>query len=111
MIITILRIFSSFKRSIFPVQNDGVVKYARTVTYGWQDLVGFFGGIVGLCVGFSLLSGAELVYFFTLRLFFDVKKEKENKVWEIFFQLGSSLQFYSQSWYKRAKKWERNPYD
>ena len=88
MIITILRIFSSFKRSIFPVQNDGVVKYARTVTYGWQDLVGFFGGIVGLCVGFSLLSGAELVYFFTLRLFFDVKREKENKAWGIFFQQG-----------------------
>ena len=59
-------------------QDDGVVKYKRTVTYGWQDLVGFFGGIVGLCVGFSLLSGAELIYFFTLRLFFDVRNE--NKV-------------------------------
>ena len=57
------------------------MKYKRTVTYGWQDLVGFFGGIVGLCVGFSLLSGAELIYFFTLRLFFDVRNENkvENK--------------------------------
>ena len=43
--------------------------------------MGFFGGIVGLCVGFSLLSGAELIYFFTLRLFFDVRNENkvENK--------------------------------
>ena len=32
-----------------------------------QDLVGLFGGIVGLCMGFSLLSGAELIYFFTIR--------------------------------------------
>ena len=83
-----------------------MVKYARTVTYGWQDLVGFFGGIVGLCVGFSLLSGAELVYFFTLRLFFDVKKEKENKVWGTFLQ-GSSLY----PGIKRAKNWEKIPYD
>lgn len=61
-------------------QENGVVKYARTVTYGIMDLIGFFGGIIGLCVGFSLLSGAELIYFFTLRLFFDIKNENENKV-------------------------------
>ena len=61
-------------------QENGVVKYARTVTYGIMDLIGFFGGIIGLCVGFSLLSGAELIYYFTLRLFFDFKNEKENKV-------------------------------
>ena len=52
--------------------------YQRTETYGWQDLVGFFGGIIGLCVGFSLLSGAELIYFFTLRLFLDTRKEKQK---------------------------------
>ena len=67
--------------TIMTEQDDGAVKYIRTVTYGWQDLIGFFGGIVGLCVGFSLLSGAELIYFFTLRLFFDVRNENkvENK--------------------------------
>ena len=62
------------------IKENGVVKYARTVTYGMMDLIGFFGGIIGLCVGFSLLSGAELIYFFTLRLFFDMKNEKENKI-------------------------------
>ena len=54
----------------------GVTKYQRNVAYGWQDLIAFFGGIVGLCVGFSLLSGAELIYFFTVRLFFEYRKEK-----------------------------------
>ena len=58
------------------------MKYSRTVTYGWQDLIGFFGGIVGLCVGFSLLSGAEMIYFFTIRLIFDMRNEKKNKVAE-----------------------------
>ena len=57
----------------------GITKYQRNVAYGWQDLIAFFGGIVGLCVGFSLLSGAELIYFFTVRLFFDYRNEK-NKV-------------------------------
>ena len=33
-----------------------------------KELVGVFGGVVGLCMGFSLLSGAEFIYFFTLRL-------------------------------------------
>ena len=29
------------------------------------------GGLLGLCMGFSLLSLAEFVYFFTIRLFMD----------------------------------------
>ena len=33
-----------------------------------KELIGVFGGVVGLCMGFSLLSGAEFIYFFTLRL-------------------------------------------
>ncbi len=30
-------------------------------------------------MGFSLLSGAELIYFFTLRLYVDMRREKEAK--------------------------------
>ena len=30
-------------------------------------------------MGFSLLSGAELIYFFTLRLYVDMQREKEEK--------------------------------
>ena len=32
------------------------------------------GGIEGLCLGFSLLSGFELIYFFSLRMWLDKKK-------------------------------------
>ena len=37
-----------------------------------------FGGGVGLCVGFSLLSGAEMIYFFTIRLFFKRYRSKHT---------------------------------
>ena len=48
-----------------------MTKFSREETFGWQDLIAFFGGIVGLCMGFSLLSGAEFLYWFTLRLLVD----------------------------------------
>ena len=58
----------------------GVTKFEKSELYGWQDLIGVFGGIVGLCMGFSLLSGAEFVYFFTIRWWLDTaKKERKNK--------------------------------
>ena len=38
-----------------------------------------FGGVIGLCMGFSLLSLAELIYFFTIRLSVDLRKEKRAK--------------------------------
>merc|ERR1712108_3196 len=53
----------------------GVTKFSKSELYGWQDLVGLFGGIVGLCMGFSLLSGAELIYFFTIRYIVDSVRE------------------------------------
>ena len=38
-----------------------------------------FGGVIGLCMGFSLLSLAELIYFFTFRLTVDLRREKRAK--------------------------------
>ena len=59
--------------------NDfGMTKYSRNIVFGWQDLIAFFGGICGLCLGFSLLSGAELVYWFTWRLFFDMQRKEDG---------------------------------
>ena len=57
----------------------GVTKFTKSELYGWQDLIGVFGGIVGLCMGFSLLSGAELLYFFTIRLWFDDAKLQKQR--------------------------------
>ena len=41
-------------------------------------IIAAFGGIIGLCMGFSLLSGCEFVYFFTLRLFYDKSKSHQK---------------------------------
>ncbi|XP_014258442.1 sodium channel protein Nach-like isoform X2 [Cimex lectularius] len=44
-----------------------MIRYKREVLFGWVDLLVSFGGIAGLFLGFSLLSGVEIVYYFTLR--------------------------------------------
>ncbi|XP_026475305.1 sodium channel protein Nach [Ctenocephalides felis] len=46
-----------------------MVRYKREVLFGWVDLLVSFGGIAGLFLGFSLLSGVEIIYYFTMRAF------------------------------------------
>ncbi|XP_068085172.1 sodium channel protein Nach-like [Anabrus simplex] len=55
--------------SILHVYFKGLssIRYRRDRIYNWNDLLASFGGIVGLCLGCSLLSLLELIYFFTLR--------------------------------------------
>jgi hypothetical protein len=42
------------------------------------DFISYCGGSLGLFLGFSALSAIELVYYFTMRLFF--KRQRSNKV-------------------------------
>lgn len=44
-----------------------IIRYQREVLFGWVDLLVSFGGIAGLMLGFSLLSAAEIFYYFTIR--------------------------------------------
>ncbi|XP_066904739.1 sodium channel protein Nach isoform X1 [Halyomorpha halys] len=44
-----------------------MIRYKREVLFGWVDLLVAFGGIAGLFLGFSLLSGVEIIYYFTMR--------------------------------------------
>lgn len=44
-----------------------IIRYKREILFGWVDLLVSFGGIAGLFLGFSLLSGVEIVYYFTMR--------------------------------------------
>ncbi|XP_021939084.1 uncharacterized protein LOC110839302 [Zootermopsis nevadensis] len=57
-----------------------VVQYRTDVVFGWLDLTVSLGGIAGLFIGFSLLSGAELVYFLTFRLYGLWKTERNNRI-------------------------------
>jgi acid-sensing ion channel, other len=42
----------------------------------WLGVLAAFGGLLGLFLGFSLVTGFEFVYFFTIRTFFDKLAEK-----------------------------------
>lgn len=47
----------------FHFQSANIVKYRTDVTFGWLDLMVSFGGIAGLFLGCSILSGAEILYY------------------------------------------------
>ncbi|KAJ8920125.1 hypothetical protein NQ315_011782 [Exocentrus adspersus] len=55
-----------------------MVRYKREVLFGWVDLLVSFGGIAGLFLGFSLLSGVEILYYFTVRACCMVVREKQE---------------------------------
>lgn len=47
----------------FHFQSANIVKYRTDVTFGWLDLMVSFGGIAGLFLGCSILSGVEIIYY------------------------------------------------
>ncbi|KAL3267896.1 hypothetical protein HHI36_007035 [Cryptolaemus montrouzieri] len=55
-----------------------MIRYKREVLFGWVDLLVSFGGIAGLFLGFSLLSGVEIIYYFTIRAYFMIIKERST---------------------------------
>ncbi|KAJ9593527.1 hypothetical protein L9F63_014920, partial [Diploptera punctata] len=58
--------------SMFSVyfNNFMVTSYRRDVLYSWKGLLGSLGGLLSLFIGFSLIGAVELLYFFTLRLYY-----------------------------------------
>lgn len=47
----------------FHFQTASIVKYRTDVTFGWLELLVAFGGIAGLFLGCSILSGVEIAYY------------------------------------------------
>lgn len=50
--------------------------YRKDMYQNWLGVLAAFGGLLGLFLGFSLVTGFELVYFFTIRAFFDKFAER-----------------------------------
>ncbi|XP_075991415.1 sodium channel protein Nach-like [Anticarsia gemmatalis] len=49
--------------------NDLVTtRYRRDVYLNWQNILAAFGGLLSLMLGFTLISGIDLVLFFTVRV-------------------------------------------
>lgn len=44
----------------------------------WQEIVSHFGGLLGLCFGFSLINLVEIVYFSTFRLYQNANGTKQK---------------------------------
>ena len=45
--------------------------YERKELYDLIDFTAYLGGLLGMSMGFSLLSAIEVVYFFTARLYYN----------------------------------------
>lgn len=52
--------------------------YKMEVLNAWYDIVSNFGGILGLCLGFSIISMMEVVYFFSLKLYQNLFANRKN---------------------------------
>ena len=60
-------------------RSIGVLHFKRDELYSVADLAGALGGIIGLCFGFSFLSVAEFVYFFSLRWMNDANSARMKR--------------------------------
>ena len=54
--------------------------YERKELYDIIDFTAYLGGLLGMCMGFSLLSAIEVVYFFTARLYYNYVTPRNEDV-------------------------------
>lgn len=59
-------------------KHDSFISLKRSETNTMSNFLASFGGLLGLFMGFSVLSMVEMVYFFTLRLFYKIKQHKTS---------------------------------
>ncbi|XP_055304381.1 pickpocket protein 28-like [Sitodiplosis mosellana] len=52
--------------------------FSADVLMTWQEIVSNFGGLLGLCLGFSLVNIVEIVYFATIRLYQNISLVYDN---------------------------------
>ena len=48
------------------------MRQERAELFGIVDFFSNVGGLLGLCMGVSIISGLELLYFFTARLYYNI---------------------------------------
>ncbi|CAL8117104.1 unnamed protein product [Orchesella dallaii] len=60
--------------------EDSTNAKLRKELYGLIDLIANFGGLMGLCLGFSGLSLVELIYFITLRAWCRIKRRRRESI-------------------------------
>ena len=53
-------------------ETSTVFEYTREERMTLIQYISQMGGLLGLCIGFSLISGVEIIYWLTIRLFRNV---------------------------------------
>lgn len=61
---------ATFSRIVVSFKDDVFVPMFRVENYGWADILSYIGGYCTLLMGCSLISVIELLYYFTIRVYF-----------------------------------------
>lgn len=56
--------------------------YTTNVLYTWQEIIAFYGGVLGICVGFSIVGFMEVLYFSTYRLACNLFWPPVQSIWQ-----------------------------
>ena len=82
--------YSAYERDIASVKiyfaTPTVFQYSRDEAMTWVGFMSQMGGLLGLCLGISICSGVELIYWFTIRFWSNVsqgQKGKRNKLFTV----------------------------
>eukprot|EP00094_Tigriopus_californicus_P012851 TCALIF_12426-PA protein Name:"Similar to ppk28 Pickpocket protein 28 (Drosophila melanogaster)" AED:0.14 eAED:0.15 QI:199/0.5/0.4/1/0.75/0.8/5/0/353 len=59
-------------------KDQHFMRHERSELFGITDFFANIGGLMGLCMGFSILSLVEFVYFFSLRLILHIQAQKSK---------------------------------
>ncbi|XP_073829613.1 pickpocket 27 [Musca autumnalis] len=55
-------------------------RYQKNVLYNWYQILSNIGGVIGICMGCSLISGFEIIYFGFIRLTENFMKLRSNRL-------------------------------
>ncbi|XP_020287814.1 sodium channel protein Nach-like isoform X2 [Pseudomyrmex gracilis] len=80
--------FTQNPRNAISIKNHSIIhvyfndlvafQYRRILNYSWRNLFASFGGLLGLFVGFSLMTVFEFLYFFVIRVIVDARVKRSN---------------------------------
>ena len=62
----------------FYFERASVLQFKRALRMTLIDYISQIGGLLGLGIGFSLVSGVEIIYWLTIRLGANLRKSREH---------------------------------
>lgn len=57
----------SLVRVYYPLSSS--LRYKTNVLLTWYEIIGNFGGVLGLCIGFSAIGAMEIIYFLSIKFY------------------------------------------